>query len=238
MTRREEAYHDTLRDTAPAGNGGAPAATLAGRELVYDVYRRGACIDHAPRSARPHRDFDRATLPELAAPGRRTGHGASRTDRSARAPDTFGVPGGAVLCVDSACVSMGRRSKRATIYGSRGRHPGGFSVRHRNGGQSARWPGRRPLLKCRTQARTGALGEPWCDLGDLRVPRRRCGTRPARRLRNQCADGSLACAPRPCRCPSAASNGRLGSAPLFVSRVSLTPERRWTRVLRQSVELR
>jgi len=84
MTRREEAYHDRLRDLAAQEHGAGEASSTGPgaavsihdlvavkepgleRRLFYDVYRRGSFIDHALASEATIERFVDATLPELA----------------------------------------------------------------------------------------------------------------------------------------------------------------------------
>ena len=84
LTRREEAYHDKLRQVAESRSGetrGGGAVSIHDlvavkepgleRRLVYDAYRRGSCIDHALPPEATFDSFERAILPELAdLPGR------------------------------------------------------------------------------------------------------------------------------------------------------------------------
>ncbi len=63
VARREEAYHDAVR--AALQSPGASGTNGAG--LVYDDYRRGACIDHWLTGVATLDDFAAAALPELGA---------------------------------------------------------------------------------------------------------------------------------------------------------------------------
>jgi alpha-amylase len=65
LARREETYHDAVRDALHAAATGGPEAGNGGGELVYDAYRRGSCIDHWLAAPATVGDFALAALPEL-----------------------------------------------------------------------------------------------------------------------------------------------------------------------------
>jgi len=238
VTRREEAYHDALRETA---NGAAAAARLAGPEIVYDVYHRGACIDHALGLGATPQDFDRATLPELAALAGepyawRIEDGAVRLER--RTP--LATAGGAVLVVAKHLRLAGQALEARYDLRLEGDAEVDFlfgiemAVNLRAGDAHDRYfevPGRR--IEPAHLASRGATPA----VSELRA------VDAARRLRVVFeTDAPMDVWRAPLETLSMSERGvervYQGSALLFVSRVSLTPSGRWTRVLRQSVELR